>query len=151
MGRTIALALATITMSGCVYWLDPGWASERGRRSAVSAAAEAFGHDLRWGRVAEAALALEPGARDDFVRVATALQRELRFSDFELQSVELGPDKGEASVDVSFGLYRIASISEKGFRERQHWRYDRELRRWLLTPNLGIYRAQLASAEALRH
>ncbi|MFQ5696766.1 MAG: hypothetical protein ACE5IL_00580 [Myxococcota bacterium] len=150
MGRTTAVALTTILLSGCVYWMDPGWISERGRLDAVRAAADGFGHDLRWGRVAEAAGAVEPEVRAAFVEVATDLYRELRFSDFEVQSIQMGPDKEEASVDASFELYPIASIQETSFRVHQQWRYDRELRRWLLTPNLGIYRAQLASAKAIQ-
>jgi hypothetical protein len=147
MLRATAGVLGVLFLVGCIpTWMDPGYMSRAGRTQRVREAADSFGHDFRWGRFEKAAERVHPDRREAFRALATELDGRVRFTGFEIESVELGLVRGEATVSASFTLYRLPSIEETTLRERQQWRFDTVRRRWLLEPNLALYRGDAAAS-----
>ena len=148
MLRANATIIGVLVLVGCIpAWMDPGYMSRAGRTSRVRDAAESFGYDLRWGRFEEAAKRVKPDQRDAFLSLASELEGNVRFTGFEIESVDVGIARAEASVSVAFTLYRLPSIEETTLREQQHWRFDKIRRRWYIEPNLALYRGDAVADE----
>jgi hypothetical protein len=141
MVRVTAAMLGVLFLVGCIpVWMDPGYMSRAGRTGRVRSAAESFGHDFRWGRFEQAAQRVQPDQRDAFHTLASELDGSVRFTGFEIESIDLGIARGEATVTAAFTLYRLPSVEETTLREHQLWRFDKIRRRWFIEPNLALYR-----------
>jgi hypothetical protein len=148
MLRAIAGVLGVLFIVGCIpAWMDPGYMSRAGRIHRVRDAAESFGHDFRWGRFEEAAERVRPEQRDAFRALTGELEGRLRITGFEIESIDLGLARGEATVTAAFTLYRLPSVEETMLRERQRWRFDKLRRRWFIEPDLALYRGGAAAGE----
>ena len=132
---TLLAALGLTACIGLTAHVGPDVRPEA-RRGDVRKAAEAFGSNLRWGRVAEAALFVHPEERSAFLVRQRELQESVRFTGFEVAGVELGPERSQASAIVTFKLYRLPSLEEETFVEQQRWQYERRHARWYLHPDL---------------
>jgi hypothetical protein len=126
--------------------MDPGYMTRAGRASAVRDAAEAFGHDFRWGRFEQATARVHPEQRDAFRKLAAELQGRVRVTGFEIDAIDLGRARGEAFVAATFTLYRLPSIEETTLHDLQIWRFDQVRRAWFVEPNLALYRRDGAAS-----
>jgi hypothetical protein len=148
MARVMLLAVGMLVLSGCLpFFMDPSYMSAGGRTGEVRKAADHFGADLRWSRFEQASARVDPEAREAFRSVATQLLGNVRFTGFEIESVELGETRGEATVSVAFTLYVLPLIEEFTIRERQKWYFERSTGQWMLEPDLELYRSQLDGPE----
>lgn len=141
MRSHLAALSCLVALAGCsgLAHLDPGYAFPSKRREHVSDATEAFASNLRWGRIEQAASFVAPEYRIDFLHLMAG-DTPLRFTDYEVLAVELGPSAGEAQALVTFRLHRLPSMSEIAISDAQRWRYDTGTRRWRVTPDLAVYR-----------
>ncbi len=148
MRRIVLLSLLCgvgLTACSAVGRLDPKYLIPSERRLKVSEAAEAYGTSLRWGQVEDAAGWVDPKWRQAFLSRVNSPQAPLRFTLFEVNSIELGPERDRAQVWASFALYRPPSLKEWRITERQLWRYDPEARRWYIEPDIALYRGDVGS------
>ena len=127
--------------------IDPTLVIRSERETKVEELAEAYGLNLRFGRVNEAARAVHPDLREDFLSAMTDPAGAPRFTHFELESVELSDERERANVRARFGVYRPPSINERLILERQIWRYDPALGAWFLAPDLHLYRGDVGAEE----
>ena len=133
-----AAALLALGLSACFgFDVRHRFASER--RLKVEEAAEAYGEGLRWGRFEEAARWVHPERRLAFLAATTGTAPPVRYTAFQVESIELGPGRGQAEVLVSFAFYRLPGLQEQQGMERQSWRYERSARRWFIEPDLSLY------------
>ena len=148
MRRIVLVALLWamgLTACGVVSRFDPKFLIPSERKLKVSEAAEAYGTSLRWGQLEEAAAWVHPDWRRTFLARLTNPRRPVRFTQFDLGSIELGPERDQARVRASFALYRPPSLKEWQITERQVWRYEPEARRWYIEPDLALYRGEVGS------
>ena len=147
MKWTLVLALLWgLALSACsLGQLDPHYWIPSERKGKVTEAAEAYGSSLRWGRVEDAARWVHPDQRRAFFHTVNDPGAPLRFTLFEVQTTELGPERDRAEVWVSFSLYRPPSLREFNLVERQAWRYEPRTGRWYIEPDLALYRGEVAS------
>lgn len=135
-------ALLALLLSGCSvlgymaprYWYPPN------RKESVETLAESFAANLRWGNYEVAAAHIAPGKRIEFLKLVRDPQAPVRFTDYEVLAVELGPGMGEAHALVHFRLHRLPSMTETAFVDEQVWRYDASNMRWFLEPQIAAYR-----------
>jgi hypothetical protein len=126
--------------------VDPRFLIPSERKGKVREAAEAYAGDLRWGRIEQAARLVHPRARPAFLRTLSGPSHALRFTHFEVESVELAPERDQANARVSFGLYRPPSLEEQRIVEQQVWHYEPDARAWYLEPDLPLYLGEVGAA-----
>lgn len=136
----LVLLTCGFVLSGCTGYMSPNYLMEGKRKQMVRQATESFAANLRWGRYPEAAARVEKGQRIAFLKMVDSPQSRVRFTDFEVLMVELGPEKDQATALVNFNVHRLPSLKEVRFQDEQSWRYEPETGGWYLEPNLGIYR-----------
>ncbi len=134
-----------LTACGGVGRFDPKFLIPSERKLKVTEAAEAYGTSLRWGNVEEAAIWVHPDWRQAFLVRLTNPRIPLRFTQFELGGIELGPEREQARVRASFALYRPPSLKELNIIEQQVWRYEPAARRWYIEPDIALYRGEVGS------
>jgi len=134
------------TACGVVGRLDPKYLIPSERKLKVTEAAEAYSTSLRWGYFDEAVNWVHPSWRRSFLAQVNNPRAPLRFTLFEVNNIELGPEMDRAEVWVSFALYRPPSLREWTITERQVWRYDPTVRRWYIEPDIGLYRGDVGSS-----
>ena len=148
MRRIVLMAVLCavgLTACGVVGRLDPKFLIPSERKLKVSEAAEAYGTSLRWGYLEEAAVWVHPDWREAFLARLSNPRAPLRFTQFDVGSVELGPERDRAQVRASFALYRPPSLKESKIIERQLWRYEPGARRWYIEPDLALYRGDVGT------
>ena len=129
-------------LTGCsaIGYADPDFWMPSKRRGEVRTATEAFATSLRWGMYEAAAMRVEPTRRIDFLKVVHDPSGRLRFTDYQVLAVELGPGARDAKALVAFRLQRLPSMTEVNFSDEQTWRYEPSARAWFLVPQLSAYR-----------
>ncbi len=139
MRQLIAIVVAS-ALSGCTFGqIDPDYLLPARRHGKVEEAAESYAANLRWGRLGLAAARVHPAYRQEFMALVTASRRPFQFTDFEVVTVELGPERDQATAHALFSLYRLPSTREIQLADMQQWRYDARARRWYLEPDLELY------------
>ncbi len=140
--RKLLVVMLVLALGGCtaVGYASPNFLLAGKRKERVTEASEAFAANLRWGRYDVAASHVEPAQRIDFLKMVQDPQALLRFTDYEVMTVELGPGMGDARALVNFKLHRLPSMREQAFSDDQTWRYDARNRQWYLVPELAVYR-----------
>lgn len=137
---SLLLLLCGFVISGCTGYLNPNFMMEGKREKMVRLATESFAANLRWGRYPQAAASVQKGQRIEFLKMIDSPQSRVRFTDFEVLMVELGPEDDKATALVNFNVHRLPSLEEVRFQDEQTWRYEPETSSWYLEPNMGIYR-----------
>lgn len=142
MRRALVAVVCLVVLNGCslLGYTDPKFLFPSKRETQVRAATESFAVNLRWGRYEVAAAHLEKDLRIDFMKMVHTPNGVVRFTDYEVLAVELGPGMKEASALVQFKLHRLPSMNEVAITDEQIWRYDPWDRRWYLAPELATYR-----------
>jgi len=141
MQRTfVSVLVAALTGLACTLGsVDPRFLLPVERKQRVRDAAEAYAADLRWGRIEQAAQLVHPEIRPLFLQVLSDSTASVRFTNFEVETVELGSERARANVRVSFGVYRPPSLEEQRIVEQQIWYYEKTARAWYLKPDIALY------------
>jgi hypothetical protein len=92
---------------------------------------------VRWANFEKAQGFVAPEARREFQARASELGG-LRFTDYRLLSVDLGPDKKSATAHVTYIAYRPASPVAVAFDEEQRWELKDGI--WVVNPVLTAAR-----------
>ena len=139
--RAFVSALALVFLGGCA-WLpyNPNSLVPSKRRAALHKSTEAFAANLRFSRFDTAAAFVKEGQRIEFLKLVNDPRSEIRFTDYEVQQVELGETFSEGRALVNFRLHRLPSLTEVGLQDEQVWEYDSWKNAWFLVPDLETYR-----------
>jgi len=124
---------------GCsvLGYLHPDFLVSGQAQDRVSDAAFAYNNALRFGNVEMAARWVQVERRASFLQLFA--DESLRFTDVEIQSVALGPERDEARVFLRVRFYRLPSIEEVALVDEQQWRYDPGDASWYVEPDLELY------------
>ncbi len=135
-------------MIGCVfslsacslgYWSPRFWIPSEAR-SQVEQAAYRYNNALRFGNLEMAIKSVEPDRREEFLRTFDAsAPRAIRFTEMDIQSVSLGPERAEARVLLLIRFYRLPSIREFAVTHEQRWRYDPSDSLWYVSPDAELF------------
>jgi hypothetical protein len=133
----IVVALSTSVLIGCslvlpvvgvaTYPLD-----KKGKFEAVQ---EKYTSNLRYGLYDDAKEFVEPEFK---ARFSEAMDRfkELRLSDYRVESIDMDALRAEAVAVVVFRGYWLSSPYEREIRIVQRWRRELPSQNWLVTPDL---------------
>ncbi len=140
--KPLIAVLLALLFSGCsvLGYASPKFWYPPNKRDSMDLLTESFAANLRWGRYDVAAAHIVPGKRIEFLKLVRDPRAPVRFTDYEVLSVELGPGMGEARALVHFKLHRLPSMTETAFADEQVWRYHASQFRWFLEPELAAYR-----------
>ncbi len=134
------LVLAIASLAGCSLGRsNPEFLIPAKRVAVVRETAESYGDNLRWGRLEAAVGMVEPERRMTFLKTFRDANPPLRFTSFEIVTVELGSTRDEMVVLASFRLYRVPNLSERSVHELQVWRFDPARGRWYVRPDLSLF------------
>lgn len=140
--------VAILGVALCVGCFGAGGRFSDNRAEILRERVEAYGSNLRWGRVHEAAKLVHPDARVRFVRFMRESQGEVRFTSFEVDHVEFHLADSTGTAVVTFGLYRPRRVEEQTLVESQDWIFDAEQSKWFIKdPAIAAYRGELSSRE----
>ncbi len=138
--RLAPIVLAILVLGGCTLGRsNPDYLIPSKRAAIVRETAESYGDNLRWGRLQAAVGMVEPDRRAEFLVTLRDANPPLRFTSFEIVTVELGTSRDEVEVLASFRLYRLPNLSERTVRELQVWRFDPDRGRWYVRPDLSLF------------
>jgi hypothetical protein len=142
MRRALVVVACLVALNGCsvLGYADPKFLFSGKREKQVRASTESFAANLRWGRYEVAAAHIQKDLRIDFVKMVHTPKGLVRFTDYEVLAIELGPGMTEATALVQFKLHRLPSMNEISITDEQIWRYNAWDRRWYLEPSLSTYR-----------
>ena len=141
------IVLALVGTACKLGGIDPKFLLPTERKAKITESAEAYGLNLRFSRIDEAALRVHPEERNAFIE-AMSDKLAPRFTAFELESVVQGEDKQQANVKVRFELYNPPSLGERSIVEYQVWNYDVTSRRWYVRPDLNLYQGGVGSGKS---
>lgn len=134
------LILALVSLAGCSLGRgNPEFLIPAKRVAVVRETAERYGANLRWGRLEAAVGMVDRERRAAFLKTFRDANPPLRFTSFEIVTVELGSSRDEVEVLASFRLYRLPNLSERSVDELQVWRFDPERGRWYIRPDLSLF------------
>lgn len=112
-------AVFAVSSWGCafgeIHWKDPlkrGYSLELVQRK--------YTELVRWSEFGKASSFVERDLRETYLSEAPST-RELRFTDYETGRVDIDPENGEATVQVTYLAYRPSSPIEIRVREVQQW------------------------------
>ena len=133
----IVVALSTSALIGCslvlpvigvaTYPLD--------KQGKFEEAQEKYTSNLRYGLYDDAREFVEPEFQARFSE-ATHRFRELRLSDYRVESIDMDPLRSEAVAVVVFRGYWLSSPYEREMRVVQRWRRVLPTQNWFVTPDL---------------
>jgi hypothetical protein len=118
---------------GCAYgeirWKDP-----LGRKKALEESQKRYTDLVRWSAFDKAVRYVDPEVREEFLDIAPSFE-QLRFSDYEIVPIEIDQETGEATVEVTYHAYSMASAYEVAIVETQHWSRDDFTNSWRVRPS----------------
>jgi hypothetical protein len=127
------LALALLLLPACVTPILPQ------DMPAVDDYAQEYNNDVRWGRWQEAAAQVEPERRPAFLKLLDDSQTPFRFTSCDILSARPTSNDGtEIEMLVALEFYRLPSVKERKVRQVQHWRFDVDAKRWVVSPDLKV-------------
>ncbi len=106
-------------------------------RSDLSKSIDDYHQHLTWGRYAEAAGYLPIAQRNEFIGIHDEIGDELRFTEYELGTIDLTSDEQEATVAVTLSWYTETSQIVQDTRLEETWTYDEESEFWFLTQRVA--------------
>jgi hypothetical protein len=92
--------------------------------------------NIRFGLYDDAAALVEPALKNDF-RAAQRRFREIRFTDYRVEAIEIDARRTEAVVNVVFTGYWLSSPYEQEVATTQRWRRVVPGQQWYVTPDLA--------------
>ena len=130
------LALSACLLSGCAvglgiaevvtYPLD--------KKETFKEAQKKYTANIRYGLFEDATPFVEPELQPRF-QEAIPRFRELRFSDFRIESIDIDSKKTRATAVVQYRGYWLSSPYERKIRVVQHWRRQVPTQNWYVTPD----------------
>jgi hypothetical protein len=138
--RLAVLLVSMLSLASCSLGRhNPDFLIPAKRMAIVREAAESYGDNLRWGRIAVAVGMVAPESRISFLETFGDADPPLRFTSFEILTIEAGRSRDEVEVLASFRLYRPPNLTERTIREWQIWRFDPDRASWYLSPDLSLF------------
>ena len=126
-------ALALLLLPACVTPILPQ------EMPAVDDYAQEYNNDVRWGRWHEAAAQVEPERRGAFLKLLDDSQSPFRFTACDIITAKPTSEDGtEVEMLVALEFYRLPSVKERKVRQIQHWRWDVDAKKWVVTPDLKV-------------
>jgi hypothetical protein len=130
------LALSTWLISGCsvvmpvaevvTYPLD--------KKATFKEAQHRYTTNIRFGLFEDAKPFVEPQLQPRFQESMNRF-RELRFSDYSIESIDINPARTQATAVVLFRGYWLSSPFEREIRVVQRWRRQVPTQNWYVTPD----------------
>jgi len=119
------LLVVLFSVSGCMSVItDP-----LDRRGAFEDTQERFTQYVRWGKFEEASQYVDPEMREQFMTFAPEFS-DLRFSDYEINRIEIQDGLQSATVHVRFTGYRLSMPFERSVDLTQEWTRDEASGAW---------------------
>jgi len=118
------LALLPLLASACAGGLSRGDA-----QFVFHESQRQYTQDIRWAQFDRAGHFLAPTALDAF-QEQTAAFSEVRFTDYQIRTVEMGEDGHSATVQVTYYAYLRTSPVTLAIDETQEWKKDDGSRAW---------------------
>jgi len=132
-----------LCLLGCSlgFWSPRFWIPSEARKR-LDDAAFRYNNALRFGNLDMAVGFVEPEQRASFLEMfADTGSSPIRFTEVDVGAISLGPESDRASVELSVRYYRLPSLREVQFSQRQRWRYDPKAAQWFVEPELERYAA----------
>lgn len=140
--RTLApvLALLALGLGGCslvlpvaavvTYPLD--------KKATFEEAQHRYTTNIRYGLYEDALPFVEPELQPQF-QGAIRRFRELRFSDYAVESIDIDAARTQATAVVRYRGYSLSSPLERELRIVQRWRRKVPTNHWYVTPDFGAF------------
>ena len=123
-GLILAVLLGT-SLSGCSAATPDG--------DDLASAIDDYHQALTWGRYGDAANFLPIGQRNEFIGFYEESDDDIRFTEYSVRSVAVGPEGEQAEVLVTLSWYAEHSYTIQETQVRETWTYDDESETWTLT------------------
>jgi len=138
--RLLSVLVACATPGCWVGYLHPGFMVPSEARERVEEAAIRYNGALRFGNMPMAMQWVKPELQRPLLDLfGDGSKQPIRFTDVDIQSISLGPERDEARVLLLIRLYRLPSLTERTITDEQIWRYDPARLNWVVEPNLEQY------------
>ncbi len=132
-GLLTVLFVLVIAQGGCL-WTNGRFDPLR-KGDALEEAQKRFTRFLRWNLLDKASELVEPELRAEFLDEAQEF-RKLRFTDYEILTMDVGDDLETATIEVVFHAYAMSTMIERSIRIREEWYRDEESGRWWVRPQI---------------
>jgi hypothetical protein len=132
----LLLGLVAIGSAGCVIWpvLDVA-TRPLARKATFEEVQKGYCDDIRFGVYEDAVEVVEPALRGDFLAAQRGL-RDIRFTGYRIDSIEIDPMRTQAQATVVYTGYWLSSPYEREIEVIQRWRLEVATRNWYVTPPL---------------
>lgn len=126
-------------------WLAPvvllavaGCASGGQKRSALEDRQELYAKSVRWGEFEAAWSAVDPEVRKAQPKTALEFERykQIQVSGYSELSAELSGDGQHARREIQISVINRHTMTERGLRYAETWRYDPAAKTWWVTSGL---------------
>ncbi len=130
------LALSTCLLGGCAVLMQGAAVATYplDKKGTFTEAQHRYTTNIRFGLFEEAKPFVEPELQPRF-QEAMHRFRELRFSDYSIESLDINPARTEATAVVLFRGYSLSSPFEREIRVVQRWRRQVPTHNWYVTPD----------------
>jgi len=130
------LALSTWLLGGCSVLMPVAEvvAYPLDKKATFEEAQQKYTANIRFGLFEEAKPFVEPEFQPRF-QEAMHRFRELRFSDYTTESIDINPARTEATAVVRYRGYWLSSPFERELRVVQRWRRKVPTHNWYVTPD----------------
>jgi len=142
----LLLAVAALSLSGCAFG-DVRLSDPLDREISLTDAQHRYTVLVRWGDIERASKYVNPEVRDEF-KARQPSFRQLRFTEYESDPVEIDDDKKNATVEVVYYAYTPSSPMEVKITETQVWYRAKGVgNNWHVTPTFeGLDERMAANA-----
>jgi len=132
----VLLVLIAIGSAGCAMrpLLDAA-IGPMNRKATLEEVQKSYCDDIRFGLYEDAVEVVEPELRGEFLAAQRQL-RDIRFTGYRIDSIEIEPTRTEAKATVVYTGYWLSSPYEREITVVQHWRLEVGTRNWYVTPPL---------------
>jgi hypothetical protein len=132
----LTLILASLSLGGCMLAFEAAAVATYplNKQGKFEDAQKKYTTDIRFGMYDEAIGFVEPEEQNRFRQEMDRL-REVRFSDYRIDSIQMNPAKTEAVAHVVLRGYWLSSPFEQEVRAVQKWRRIAPTQNWYVTPD----------------
>jgi hypothetical protein len=130
------LALSTCLLGGCAVFLQGAAVATYplDKKATFEEAQHRYTTNIRFLLFEDAKPFVEPELQPRFQEAMDRF-RELRFSDYSIESLDINPARTEATAVVRFRGYSLSSPFEREIRVVQRWRRQVPTQNWYVTPD----------------
>jgi len=132
----LTLALSSLALCGCMLAVEAvGVATyPLNKKGKFDVAQKKYTTNIRYGLYDDALGFVEPEQQTRFRDEMDRL-REVRFSDYRIDSIQMNPTRTEATAHVLLRGYWLSSPFEQEVRAVQKWRRAAPSQNWYVTPD----------------